>query len=313
MVWSELRLVCEGEGGGDTADGCGSVDSRVLDAILLGVLRADIIVTPAGDQASLGSVASYLRMNGRVAARVEDRDYRPLCEAEASFGAGSRRFVWRRHEIESYLLQPQVVAEALRRIPRGRGPVSAGGPTQAEVAELLTECARLQAPREALQLTLWQLRSSVGNAYRTGLNVSPTPDGAAPFSEDACRRAAVDECQRFAAASEGAATDPRLGQAHVCAAYNRNLTAVTDAGFLEGLCFVADFDAKLLLGCLARRLHAVLGRALTRRQLENELAQALPDVYAAHAALFEPDDFLQVANGLRALGGLPPVAHPAAS
>src|SRR5579872_2182866 len=97
----ELWLVCEGRS-----------DRNVLAGVFTD-LSADIAVEPAGGIEGVRAVAQYLRaQRGGVVASIADRDYRRLEEAEASFGAGSSNFLWPRHSIENYLLQPEVVAMA---------------------------------------------------------------------------------------------------------------------------------------------------------------------------------------------------------
>ncbi|MFI5387306.1 MAG: hypothetical protein ACHQ50_14440, partial [Fimbriimonadales bacterium] len=105
---AELWLVCEGEPA--------SVDVAILKPVFATVLAAEIVVEPAGGKRGAKVVAQFLQKRGGTAAYVIDRDYSPRSEAEFAFTDGTPGFIWRRHSIENYLLSPQIIVRAFRRL-----------------------------------------------------------------------------------------------------------------------------------------------------------------------------------------------------
>lgn len=114
---AEVYLICEGP-----ADG---LDVRVLNLVIAEKFSKAVWINAAGGDTSLGSVATWFEEKSRRSLKngtlgppvdraysVEDRDYCSAQEVEARWRPASKRFMWRRHEIENYLLDPRVVAGA---------------------------------------------------------------------------------------------------------------------------------------------------------------------------------------------------------
>src|SRR5262249_46338676 len=100
-----VHLVCEG---GNTG-----LDNRTLDRLVVQFYNLSVQMAPSGGSGGLGAVRVYLlnRSANDVAISVEDRDYfRTRAEAHAGWGnLAANGYIWRRHEIENYLLHPRVV------------------------------------------------------------------------------------------------------------------------------------------------------------------------------------------------------------
>ncbi|HEY1186215.1 MAG TPA: hypothetical protein VGE74_01100, partial [Gemmata sp.] len=94
----------------------------------------------------MGAVRNYLqsRTRGDVAISVRDRDYDyTLAQANATWAnVTDREFVWRRHEIENYLLEPLVALDLFnewRALPNAawaRGLPATEGDARALLASL---------------------------------------------------------------------------------------------------------------------------------------------------------------------------------
>jgi hypothetical protein len=78
---------------------------------------------------------------------------------------------------------------------------------------------------------------------------------------------------------------------------------LTASTYLEQLTFLEEFHGHELLNRFHSSLVAQGGR-MNRDKLVTTLVEALPEVYAANRAVFGTDDFLDLANGVRALAGL---------
>lgn len=132
-----IYLICEGHRDG--------LDTRILNIVIALKLNRELIIQPAGGEESLGSVATYIEERGQPndqAFTIRDRNYRSLEEVEQSWIHPERkRFIWRRHEIENYLLDPDVIVEAfsvLNATPKLRRGLGVPLPqTRQEVKDLL--------------------------------------------------------------------------------------------------------------------------------------------------------------------------------
>jgi len=86
---------------------------------------------------------------------VEDRDYRPGAVANATWAnRAGRSFIWRRHEIENYLLHPRVVLELFNNF-RATGAAWANSlpANEPDVSALLQSLRRSRRVTESIWLT----------------------------------------------------------------------------------------------------------------------------------------------------------------
>jgi hypothetical protein len=115
---ADIYLVCEGSDDG--------LDFKVLNLILVNKLNKAVVVSPAGGDSGLNSVARWIEAKfapGAISYSIEDRNFRSLREVEDKWKVGSKRFIWRCHEIENYLLEPRVIYQAiLSPYPRYKQP-----------------------------------------------------------------------------------------------------------------------------------------------------------------------------------------------
>jgi len=132
-----VYLVCEGLLQG--------LDRRVLRALVIQLHNLPILIEPVGGSKGHGAVRTYLESRSAhdVAIAIEDRDYRPRTAANATWAnQAGKSFIWRRHEIENYLLHPRVVLELFNDF-RAAGAAWAGSlpATEADTSALLQTLA----------------------------------------------------------------------------------------------------------------------------------------------------------------------------
>jgi len=310
----ELVVVCEApvaEAGSDP-----SHDIRAL-AALLNECSSDceIQVEACGGSEGLGAVAAYIagvRGPGVVCAHVRDRDYQPLSRADNWSVDDKRRFMWRRHEFENYLLQPEVVVTAMEHLAAsvrdrpGRPPAWADALPRSvgEVEAAVGECAEAVRHIEALQMTIWGLVQDVNAVRRVQMQVPPSPGAGGPGDPEACVAYLRSECARVRQVAQELADCDALDPAAAESAYCDQLAALSAPSYP----YLRDFGGRELLAGFHRWLANARGASLRRDTLRRELADAVAIAYRAIPGLFDPDDFRQLAGGVRALAGLPPCA-----
>jgi hypothetical protein len=298
-----LWLVCEGE-----------YDIPVLRDVLTNVLVSGIIPKPSGGQKCAPSAASYLRKNDNnvIAAYVEDRDYRLRAASDASFSNGKPGFIWRRHAIESYLLEPAIIAQAFRSIQRdvaqspSRGPawVNALPTDEAQIANGLRACAVIRAPEEAMRMTIHRLWDDLATTTAQVQKRTPSIPGIPNPDAAACRSALALETDRLVQMAQQTVNSRFLEPSAVDARYDAELARIQAQSYMNNLLFLEDFHGRELIAVFREWLVREFKAAPSPKLLTNELVKAVPVVYQGNRLLYRTDDFLDLANGVRALAGL---------
>lgn len=305
---ANIYLVCEGERGG--------LDDRILDLAIAQTHGLPILLRAAGGDTAIRAVGSYLEERSRrerpnrtlgdavdIALGVCDRDYRRREEAERTWCPDSRLFMWRRHEIENYLLQPEILDaafESLRRtvdadwvseLPQGLG----------ETTELLKQIAEPLLEDHAGNVLAWEVRAHVQEKVGTTLTI-PTPPNLpdTKYSDrDGWLEAISDDMIRFKGACASVPAMAFLQQDRIEKRYEDILSHASRPEFMEELGFLADMDGHKLLWSLGRHLYGLGARRLTDETIQNELVQSFGATYRP-GAQFEPDDFQDLAERIRA-------------
>lgn len=302
---AELWLVCEGEPR--------SVDVDLLLQVFDEVLAAEILVAPAcGSNPS--PVAGFLEKNrGGKAAFVRDRDYRPRTMAEASFMDGKPGFYWRRHSIENYLLPPPIIVQAFhdlrerfeRQYPGQRPAWISSLPTSSEeVAEALRRCALSRSAEEACHLATYRLWDTLPPEARRVQKRHPTAPGTDP---SVWREALCQEAERVCRAAAQAAECPSLGRDAITQLFDSTYAELTTDAYVKEMEFLIDFHGRDLSKAFRDWL-ASRGIYLSYERLCIELIPAAVRQYGEDRAIYGSDDFRDLADGVRALAGLAPLA-----
>jgi hypothetical protein len=250
-----------------------------------------------------------------VVAYIEDRDYRLPAVAADSFQNDRRQFIWHRHSIESYLVQPIVLLKAfqeledsLTRLPRGAPAWATGIPKSiSTVEDALRDAAKAIVSQEAGRILierLWEdLRDSAGRVQKRVPDVLTTHDSK---SADDCRQCVLSEVTRLLEAAKTVGVCPQLNLRTIETRYTELETQYAAEEYMNSLRFLEDFDGKRLMGRIQSWLQAN-GVQLRRKRLLKMCADAAVSVYDNDRTVFGMDEFLSLANGVRRLGGLPPI------
>jgi hypothetical protein len=170
-------LVCEGQNNG--------LDNRVLDRLVIQFHNLGVQVAPSGGGGGLGAVRVYLLnlSQNNTAISIEDRDYyRTRADAHAGWGdLQAERYTWRRHEIENYLLHPQVVLALFDDYRAATVAWSFGLPTtESGVLAMLQAVATPMLENHAAELLRVELlrQSVAGGNLQFGPATPTAPPGA---------------------------------------------------------------------------------------------------------------------------------------
>ncbi len=304
---AQVWLVCEGKTDRPVLE---DVFNRVL------VVGAEILIKSGGGIEALAAVSQYLfESNGETitTAYVADRDYTRRQVVEDAFFDGKRRFRWRRHCIENYLLEPAVVAHAMKSMlastpAMNRSILGSVLTDETTIAAELRSCAQARAPQEAGRMAfhrLWEDLSNtagrIDNGWPSALSQTSPPDAAT------CRQALVAEAARMVQKAQETAASVHLGPTAIAQRYDDEFARITSDTYMAQSCFLEEFHGRDLIAAFHDRLKKNYGMRLSREKFTKELRDAVHIVYAANRSIYGTDDFLDLANGVRALAGMYPL------
>ena len=258
-------------------------------------------MAPTGGGSSLGAVGAYLRRPPLdVAISVEDRDYRAQAAAHATWAnAVSTRFMWRRHEIENYLLHPRIVLELFNdfRAAPGAGWAASLPLTEAEVSAQLQVLASPLLEDHTAEVLRYELVQQINGTG--GMSFGPPrpapPGGAHTPGQAQWLPALQQEAVRLCQACNTVAALPGLHPIAMAGRYNALLTRFQDPAFLTSGDYLIDMGGHELLAALSRYLHGLGAPGpLNQGALANELLRVLALMYQPNT-LYQPDDFADLA------------------
>jgi hypothetical protein len=235
-----------------------------------------------------------------VAVSIEDRDYRPQSVAQPTWANHQgKAFIWRRHEIENYLLHPRVVLELFNDFRAGTAPAWAAQlpATEPDVSALLQALANPLIEDHAAQVLKDELVRRINGIGSLSFGPPrPAPPARAHTPGQAQWLSALqNEAVRLCQACNSVAALPDLHPAAIATRYNVLLAQFQNPGFLTSGDYLIDMGGKELLAALSRHLHG-LGApvGLNRDTLATDLLRVLIPIYQP-GALYQPDDFAELA------------------
>lgn len=290
-----VHLVCEG-----APDG---LDFRVLNLLIVQKLKRDVLIEPAGGDGSLGSVADYLRKRYKARAyTVEDRNFCPRDIADQTWNQpDQKRWIWRRHEIENYLLEPRLIVEAFRSLQASRVRGADELPTDDRtVLAWLHQTARFMLESHAGWSTYWQL-NLLKNKPDTDVRLLKPKDALpsdAPLPQNKTEWLdyLLKECLRLKQACQHLVEEKAFEEAAIVERYDAVLAQISAPDFLDSGCFLFDLEGKKMLSAMLERVNRAGVSRLSYSDWVSELVGALDRLYGP--GFFEPDDFAQLADRL---------------
>ncbi len=235
---------------------------------------------------------------------VEDRNFRPLADAQASWlQTAPTGLIWRRHEIENYLLEPRVV---LRAFPNLRATVpqpwvAALPDSLPDVETLLLKLAMPLLEHHAGTALFYELYWKQRQACLTDWTLPKVPckPGGPHSDRQQWLTALSAEVTRVSQAAAAVGGLPFLAAPQVEARYDAILNDLRQPAFVASQGHLTDLEGKRLLAELLSYFHA-LGGKIGQDTLEDELLPALENEYLA-GGLFQPDEFAELRQRIQAL------------
>lgn len=309
---ADTYLICEGH--------ANSVDLRLLDMIVAQRLcpGLSIKVVPSGGDSGLNAVRFYHEQRSRrvqtrgskrgklghpddKAFSIQDRNFRSRAEADGSWlSINNKSLIWRRHEIENYLLAPSVVLEAfnvLRASPKyknspGVEKIPVG---ESEVSSLLRDIAKPLLENHAGEVLRYELDVALKQSRAFAILNSSTNIG--DWTRTQWLTHLHLEGQRIQCECNTVINLPDLTPAAIDQRYDAIFARVGAPAFLASGTFLEEMGGHELMSGLVKHLHSLGKIKIGTAELEEVLLQAFGNVY--QPGFFAPDDFDELATKLR--------------
>lgn len=290
-----VYLVCEGSSP--------RLDERVLDALVIQFNNLKVLTAATGGKSGHGAVRAYFenRVPADVAISVEDRDYRPQGIGAATWrNQGGRSFVWRRHEIENYLLHPRVVLELfndLRTVPgqAWANQLPTSEPAVSALLHTIVTPLLEEHAAEVLRCELVQLINGLGGLSFGPQRPSPAA-GAHTRGQAEWLPALQQEATRMCQTCNSVAALPALQPGPIVARYGVLLAQFQNPAFLTSGEYLMDMGGKDILAALSRYMHGLHAPAqLSQSFLADEFLKVLARIYQPNM-IYQPDCFAELAT-----------------
>jgi hypothetical protein len=277
-----------------------------LDRLVIQFHSLNVQMAPSGGSGGLGAVRLYLqnRSPNDIAISVEDRDYYlTQADAHASWAnLGAKKYIWRRHEIENYLLHPRVVLALFDDYRTAAFPWATALPSAEP--DVLTLLQNVAAPLlenhagEVLRVELQRHSTARGN-LQFGAPKPPALPGANAPGHAAWVPGLQQEASRLCAVCTAAAALPDFQPAAIANRYQTLLAQFQVPAFLTLGDFLIDMGGHELMVAVADRLRGIgAPPGFTTAFLEEELLRVLSPIYQP-GVIYQPDDFEELALILR--------------
>ena len=217
-------LLCEGDS-----------DERLLDRIFN---TRELKTQQVGGTRNLRPAAAYLTRQNQLVFTIQDRDFRPLCEAEECYSENyvERHFMWRRHELENYLIEPRVVANCFKQLqPHSKVTLP---DTEDSASHWIKNLSRDLLEDQAGRQTAWELRHQLHDTFPITSSIS---QGSAIQSREEWQNCLINEMKKIRSQAQQFEGFVQTTDADILQNYEANLQVFSEPSFLDTDRHLKDF------------------------------------------------------------------------
>lgn len=278
-------LLCEGD-----------FDERFLDRIFN---TRELKAQQVGGVGNLRPAAAYLTRQNQPVFTIQDRDFRPLSEAKECYSTNytGRHFMWRRHELENYLIEPRVVANCFKQLqPHSKITLPE---TEDLASPWIKNLAQDLLEDQAGRQTAWELRHQLHDTFPTISSISQ--ENAILSREEWQNRliTAMEEMRSQAQQFEGfvQTTDTDILQN-----YEANLQAFSEHSFLDTDGHLKDFGGHEMVLKIYQEARINV-RHYGLQDFQTDLVNSFVEEWNRDPSFLQPNDFDRLREAIRRLTG----------
>ena len=278
-------LLCEGDS-----------DERFLDRIFN---TSELKAQQVGGVRNLRPAAAYLTRQNQLVFTIQDRDFRPLSEAEECYSENyaERHFMWRRHELENYLIEPRVVANCFKQLqPHSKIRLPE---TEDLARRWIRNLARDLLEDQAGRRTSWELRHQLHDTFPT---TSSRSQGNAILSREEWQNLLISEMNEIRSQAQQFDEFVQTTDADILHRYETNLQAFSEHSFLNTDGHLKDFGGHEMVQKIHQGAHINVSR-YGIEEFQTDLIESFVDEWNRDPSFLQPNDFADLSAAIRRLTG----------
>lgn len=278
-------LLCEGD-----------FDERFLDRIFN---TSELKAQQVGGTRNLRPAAAYLTRQNQLVFTIQDRDFRPLSEAEECYSENyaERHFMWRRHELENYLIEPRVVANCFKQLqPYSKVTLP---DTEDSARHWIKNLARDLLEDQAGRQTAWELHCQLHNTFPT---TSSRPQGDAIQSREEWQNRLISEMTEIRSQAQQFEDFVQTTEIEILHRYEVSLQAFSKPSFLNKDKYLRDFGGHEMV----QKIHQEARINVIRyglQEFQTDLVESFVEEWNRDPSFLQPNDFDRLREAIRRLTG----------
>ena len=279
-------LLCEGDS-----------DERFLDRIFN---TSELKAQQVGGFRNLRPAAAYLARQNQLVFTIQDRDFRPLSEAEECYSKNyaGRHFMWRRHELENYLIEPRVVANCFKQLqPHSRVTLP---DTEDSARHWIRNLARDLLEDQAGHRTSWELRHQLHDTFPT---TSSRSQGNAIQNREEWQNLLISEMKAIRSQAQQFHEFLQTKDADILHRYEVNLQAFSEPSFLNTDGHLKDFGGHEMVQKIHQEAHINVSR-YGIQNFQTDLVESFVEEWNRDSSFLQPNDFDALGAAIRRLTGV---------
>ena len=276
-------LLCEGDS-----------DERLLDRIFN---TRELKTQQVGGTRNLRPAAAYLTRQNQLVFTIQDRDFRPLCEAEECYSENyaERHFMWRRHELENYLIEPRVVANCFKQL-QSHSKVTLPD-TEDSASHWIKNLSRDLLEDQAGRQTAWELRHQLHDTFPITSSIS---QGSAIQSREEWQNCLINEMKEIRSQAQQFEGFVQTTDADILQNYEANLQVFSEPSFLDRDRHLKDFGGHEMVQKIYQEAQINV-RRYGLQDFQTDLVNSFVEEWNRDPSFLQPNDFADLSAAIRRL------------
>ena len=276
-------LLCEGES-----------DERFLDRIFN---TRELKAQQVGGARNIRPAAAYLTRQNQPVFTIQDRDFRPLCEAEECYSENyaEQHFMWRRHELENYLIEPRVVANCFKQLqPYSKTMLPE---TEDSARHWIKNLAQDLLEDQAGRRTSWELRRQLHDTFPTTSSIS---QGNAIQNREEWQNRLINEMKEIRSQAQRFEEFVQTTDADILQNYEANLQIFSEPSFLNTDGHLRDFGGHEMVQMIYQEARINI-RRYGIQEFQTNLVKAFIEEWNRDPSFLQPNDFADLSAAIHRL------------
>lgn len=276
-------LLCEGDS-----------DERLLDRIFN---TRELKAQQVGGARNLRPTAAYFTLQNQSVFTIQDRDFRPTSEAEECYDPNyaDRHFMWCRHELENYLIEPRVVANCFKQLqPHSKIALPE---TEDSVRCWIKNLARDLLEDQAGRQTAWELHQQLYNTFPT---ISSISQGNAILSREEWQNRLITAMEEIRSQARRFEDFVQTTDADILQNYEANLQVFSEPSFLDMDTHLKDFGGHEMVQKIYQEARIDV-RHYGLQEFQTDLVESFVEEWNRDPSFLQPNDFEDLSAAIRRL------------